>query len=408
MSRLAFAACVLVGLSGVAQAADQQDFAVIERGRYLSIVGDCTACHTRPGGQLMAGGRSLETPFGNLIVPNITPDRETGIGAWSDDQFYASMHDGMAPDGHLYPAMPYVYYTKTRREDVMAIRAYLNTIPAIVNEVEVNQLPFPFNIRASLAGWDALFFKSGEWQDVSGKSAEWNRGGYLVEGLGHCGACHTTKNMLGGDEGGAHLQGYALQGWFAPEITAKEPDGIGGWSVDDIIEYLKTGVNKYGAASGPMAEEIKDSTQHWTVADLRAVAVYLKDQKGSDHTPPQPLAENDPLMQAGSAIYLDQCAACHALDGSGISRMFPTLAGGASTQARNPTSVLHVILEGTRVVGTPIAPTAPAMPSFSWKLSDQEVAAVASYVRNAWGNRASAVSAGDVSSARSSLAQRAD
>jgi mono/diheme cytochrome c family protein len=398
-----------VSLFGTAaQAVDPQDFTLIERGRYLAVVGDCTACHTRPGGPLMAGGRSLETPFGNLLVPNITPDRGTGIGAWSDDQFYAGMHDGMAPDYHLYPAMPYVYYTKAKREDVMAIRAYLNTIPAVMNQVEVNQLPFPFDIRASLAGWNALFFKPGEWQDNPNKSAEWNRGGYLVEGLGHCGACHTTKNLFGADESGSHLQGYALQGWFAPEITGKQPDGIGGWSVDDIVEYLKTGTNRYAAASGPMAEEVGDSTRNWTIADLRAAAVYLKDQKGSDRAAPQPLAENDPRIQAGLAIYSDQCAACHNLDGSGISRLFPTLAGGPGVQARDPTSVLRVILEGTRVVGTPIAPTAPAMPSFAWKLSDAQVAAVASYVRNAWGNHASAVSPADVSSARSALSKRAE
>lgn len=404
------AALLLLGLAGAsaAQASDQQDFSLIERGRYLATIGDCAACHTRPGGPLMAGGRAIETPFGNLVAPNITPDRATGIGSWSDEDFYRSLHDGMSRDGHLYPAMPYVYYTKVRRTDVEAIRAWLDTLPPVVNAVDSNALPFPFSVRVSMAGWDRLFFTAGEWQDRADKPAEWNRGGYLVEGLGHCGACHTPKNAFGGDETGARLQGYALQGWFAPDITGGEPAGLGNWSVDDIVEYLKTGTNRYAAASGPMAEEVMDSTQHLTVADLQAMAVYLKDQKGADRAPPQPVAASDPAMQAGAAIYADQCAACHGMDGTGIARLFPSLAGGAGVMSSEPVSVLHVILQGTRVVQTSQAPTAQAMPAFGWKLSDSQVAAVATYVRNAWGNAAPAVTASTVGSQRSQLARRAE
>lgn len=406
IAALALLATLAVPATG--RAADQQDFAVIQRGRYLATVGDCTACHTAPGGKLMAGGRAIETPFGNLVAPNITPDRETGIGAWSDEDFYRSMHDGISQGAHLYPAMPYVYYTRARREDVMAIRAWLSTLPPVVNKVHSNELPFPFNIRASMAGWDKLFFKAGEWQDRADKPAEWNRGGYLVEGLAHCAACHTPKNALGGDDTAAHLRGYALQGWFAPDITNSEPAGLGKWSVDDIVEYLKTGTNRFAAASGPMAEEVMDSTQHLTVADLRAMAVYLKDQPGSDGKPLQPVAASDPAMQAGAAIYADQCAACHAMNGSGIARMFPSLAGGPGVQSGDPLSVLHVILQGTRVVQTALAPTAQAMPAFAWKLSDAQVAAVATYVRNAWGNAAPAVSAADAGKARTALSRRTD
>jgi len=390
-----------------AQRNDMQDFPLIERGRYLAAIGDCTACHTAPGGKFLAGGRSLETPFGNLVAPNITPDQETGIGSWTDETFYNSMHNGVS-DVQLYPAMPYPYYTKAKREDVMAIRAWLNTVPPVVNRVTSNTLPFPFNIRAAMVGWNELFFKAGEWQDRSDKSPEWNRGGYLVEGLGHCGACHTPKNALGGDENSRHLQGYALQGWFAPEITSDRRVGVGAWSVDDTVEYLKTGMNRFTTASGPMAEEISDSTSHWTIGDLRAAATYLLDQPGSNREAAKPVAAQDPAMQAGSAIYLDQCAACHTMDGNGIARLLPTLKDSPFVQQTRTDSLLHVMLEGTRAVSTQFAPTAPAMPAFGWKLSDDQIASVLTYVRNSWGNAAPPVSAADVKEARKELADRRD
>jgi mono/diheme cytochrome c family protein len=407
-SRVARCAILLGALAVMparAQVEDKQDFTLIERGRYLAVIGDCTACHTEPGGKFMAGGRSLETPFGNLVTPNITPDMETGIGSWSEEEFYNSMHIGVS-DVRLYPAMPYPYYTKATRDDVMAIRAWLNTVPPVVNRVQSNTLPFPFNIRASLIGWNWLFFKPETWQNRADKSAEWNRGGYLVEGLGHCGACHTPKNALGGDEDSRHLQGYALQGWFAPDITGDKHLGVGAWSVDDIVEYLKTGANRFTTASGPMAEEISDSTSHWTVADLRAAATYLLDQPGRKETPPQAVSAQDPAMQAGRAIYSDQCAACHTMDGTGIARLLPTLHGSPFVQQQKPDSLLRVVLDGTRAVSTELAPTAPAMPALGWKLSDDQVASVVTYIRNAWGNAAPAVSADDVKRAREDAANR--
>jgi mono/diheme cytochrome c family protein len=382
-----------------AQTNDTQSFTLIERGRYLTIVGDCTACHTAPGGKYLAGGRAIETPFGNLVAPNITPDQATGIGGWSDEKFYNAMHIGVG-DAHLYPAMPYPAYTKVTRDDVMAIRAYLYTVQPVANSVRANLLPFPFNVRAGMIGWDDLFFKAGDWQNRADKSAEWNHGGYLVEGLGHCGTCHTPKNALGGDENNHHLQGYALQGWFAPDITGDKRLGVGAWSVDDIVEYLKTGANRFTEASGPMAEEIADSTSHWTVADLHATAAYLLDQPGPNEAPPQPLPARDPVMQAGGAIFADECAACHTGGGAGIARIFPSLKGSAFVQQTNPASLLHVVLRGTRAVATAEAPTGPAMPAFDWKLSDDQVASVVTFIRNAWGNAALPVSAAEVTSVR--------
>ena len=221
-----------------------------------------------------------------------------------------------------------------------------------------------------------------------------------MEGLGHCGACHTPKTLLGGDRNGQHLQGYALQGWFAPGIGKDAHTGLGAWSVDDIVEYLKTGTNKFATASGPMAEEVTDSTSHISLTDLHAMAVYLMDQPGASDQPRSALAADDPQMQAGQAIYLDNCAACHTISGDGIARLFPTLKGSASVQSAKPDSVLQVILNGTGAVSTQWAPTGPEMPTFAWKLSDAEVAAVATYVRNAWGNSASPVTAGEAHDAR--------
>lgn len=385
-----------------AQNNDKQDFALIARGRYLATVGDCTACHTAPGGKFLAGGRSLETPFGYIVAPNITPDRATGIGGMSDETFNDAMQNGIS-DVHLYPAMPFPYYTKVRRSDVTAIRAWLNTVQPVVNKVHSDTLPFPFNIRASMIGWDKLFFTPGEWRDQPGKSAAWNRGGYLVEGLGHCGACHTPKNMFGADEDGQHLQGYALQGWFAPEISGDKRIGVGGWSADEIVEYLKTGSNQYTSASGPMAEEISDSTSHWTTQDLRAAATYLLDQPGSNRAAPAAVASEDPVMQAGAAIYADECSACHTMSGAGIARLLPALKGSPFVQQANPLSLIHVTLDGTRAVATASAPTGPAMPAFGWKLSDQQVASVVTYIRNAWGNAAAPVTADTVQSDRKQL-----
>ncbi len=414
MRKLSLAVAVLAAsaawpASG-ADVADRQDFPTIERGRYLAVLGDCAACHTMPGGkQLYGGGRAIETPFGTVLTPNLTPDRETGIATWSDEAFVGSLLRGTGRDGeHLYPAMPYTYFTHMTRDDALAIRAYLNTIPAVHNQVVSNQLPFPFNIRAGMMVWNAMFFAPGRFQPRADKPAEWNRGAYLVEGPEHCGMCHTPKNALGGDVANEQLRGYALQGWFAPDITNDRYRGLGGWSVEDIVTYLRTGHVRAAAASGPMAEEVDLSSSRITGADLRAIAVYLKDRPDSGAGKPAAIAAGDRQMKVGGAVYADECSACHAPKGEGVFGLVPALAGSASVQSAAATSILHVVLNGTRSVGTQGAPTAGAMPAFGWLLSDAQVASVATYVRNAWGNAAPAVTAGEVSSARSALAQRGE
>jgi mono/diheme cytochrome c family protein len=394
------AAALAAILPGSITYAGDQDFGQVERGRYLTVAADCAACHTDTGsGQALAGGRSIPTPFGALVSPNITPDRETGIGEWTDEQFDAALREGKLPDGrHLYPAMPYVYYTKLSHDDVAAIRAYLNTLPAVRHEVPDNDLPFPYK-RAFMGSWNFLNFDAGQYQGDTSKSGEWNRGAYLVEGPGHCGACHTPKGHLGGDEHDRTLQGYSLQGWFAPDITEDTATGLGAWSAEDIAAYLKSGHNRFAAASGPMAEEVDLSSSHLSDADLHAIAVFLKGSKGESQSS-QPLAANDPKMVAGAAIYGDLCSACHKADGTGVPYLFPNIAEAASVASREPTSLIHVVLKGAQSVATASEPTAPAMPGFGWQLSDAQVAAVSTYVRNSWHHAAPAVSESDVHKAR--------
>jgi mono/diheme cytochrome c family protein len=388
---------------------DLQDFSLVNRGRYLVDAADCTSCHTVPGSnQPFAGGRPIETPFGTLISPNITPDPDTGIGTWTDDEFDTAVRLGRTRNGaHLYPAMPYPYYTKMSRDDIEAIRAYLNTVTAVHNDVRANQnqLPFPLNIRKAMAVWNRLYFKPGEFQPQADKSAEWNRGAYLVQGPGHCGACHTPKTVLGGDESAKALRGYALQGWFAPDITSGQ-GALANWTVDDIATYLGTGHNRNAAAAGLMGEVVTLSTSKMSDADLRAMAVYLKDVSGSALPSGSPAGQD--VLAAGGAIYQDLCSSCHAADGKGVPNMFPNLAEAATVSASDPTTVLRVILQGAQSVATDKEPTGPAMPAFGWQLNDVQVAAVASYIRDRFGKKASAVTEEQVQKMRSQLAVRSN
>jgi len=388
---------------------DAQKFSQIEMGRYLATVADCAACHTIPdGGKSYAGGRPIETPFGNIVSANITPDHETGIGAWSDEQFDKAVRQGIRPNGQrLYPAMPYPAYTKMSREEVLAIRAYLQTVEPVRNAFNRNTLPFPLDIRTSMLGWDWLFFTPGEYKQDPQQSDEWNRGRYLVEGPGHCTSCHTKKNVLGADKSSGYLQGSPIQGWFAPDLTNDERTGLGRWSVDDVIAYLKTGHNRTSTATGPMAEEISHSSSKWHDDDLKAAAVYLKSLPGRKDNPDK-VAANDPVMVAGEAIYRDQCSACHMIDGKGVPQLFPSLAEAPSVRSVDPASLIRIVLRGARTVATKAEPTAPGMPGFAWQLSDAQVAAVVTYVRNAWTPTAAAVSESAAKKERAQLQARSD
>ena len=407
MRRPLATAVLFVSLTGNAFAQDTQSFDRIERGRYLAVLGDCAGCHTASHGAPFAGGVALQTPFGTLVAPNITSDPETGIGNMTNEEFLAVLHEGRGHDGkRLYPAMPYPAYTKMTDDEVLALRAYFATVAPVSNRVVSNQLPFPLNIRLAMAVWNGLNFTPGRYQANPQKSAVWNRGAYIVEGPAHCGTCHTPKTLLGGDKNSAALTGATLQGWFAPDITNDPRKGIGEWSRDDLVQYLKTGTNKWTLASGPMAEAVSHSTSRMNDEDILAIATYLKDsgQSGASARP-EPVAASNNAMRAGAAIYKDSCAACHKDSGEGEINLFPRLAGSALVQSDDPTTLVRVVLHGTRAVSTAGAPTAPAMPAFDWRLEDAQVAAVLTYIRNNWGNAAGPVPASAVASQRAVLAK---
>lgn len=400
MRRLVFA---LLLLAAPCAFADSADVTSILNGRYLATVGDCIACHTGPAGQY-AGGRGIETPFGLINAPNLTPDADTGIGRWTEADFARAMHDGQRPDGsRLYPAFPYPWYTRVSRRDVADIYAFLRTLPPVRNVVDRDTLPFPFSIRTVMRGWNMLFFTPGRFEPRDDRSDEWNRGAYLVEGLGHCGACHTARNALGGDSG-ATYQGGPLQGWFAPNLTGDTRQGVGNWSVAEMIEYLRTGANARSRASGPMAEVVGYSTSLMTEPDLRAIAVYLKDQPAGALMPPPALAADDPAMRAGEALYVDNCMACHRRDGQGVAGLFPALAGSQVVQQPGADTLLRIVAGGVRAVATDGAPTGPGMPAFGWRLDDQQIADVVTFIRNSWGNQAPAATPGDAARLRGLLA----
>jgi mono/diheme cytochrome c family protein len=403
------AAAWLGGIGWSGADPDSQAFDQIEKGHYLTTVADCYACHTVPEvGKPFAGARGIETPFGVITSSNLTPDNDTGIGAWTDEQFDNAVRKGVRPDGsRLYPAMPFPAYTRMSRDDVLAIRAYLKTVEPVHQPVKSNTLPFPFNIRAAMRAWDALYFSEGEFQPDSRQSPVWNRGAYLVQGPGHCTACHTPKTVLGGDKTTDNLRGFNLQGWFAPDITGDNNQGLGQWSEADITGYLKTGHNRMTAATGPMAEEVVNATSQYNDGDLAAIATYLKSLPQRQDNP-APVPANSPVMIAGQAIYRDQCSACHGIDGRGVAMLFPSLAQSALVRASDPTSAIHLVLRGGRSVATKQEPTAPGMPSFGWQLDDDQVAAVVTYIRNAWQMGATPVSADMVGKARSELGARSD
>jgi mono/diheme cytochrome c family protein len=370
----------------------------VAAGRYLARVGDCEGCHDRPGGQRLAGGLPLNTPFGVIYAANITPDADTGLGTWSADDFWRAMHKGVRRGGaKLYPAFPYPYFTHASRAESDALYAYLRTVPAVSYRPPANRLPFPFNIRALVSVWNWMNFKE---DDHPGQGA--SAGAHMVEGLGHCGACHTPKNFLGGDRKSQALQGGRLDNWFAPALNADPRRGLGGWSVADVVEYLQTGRNGHANASASMGDVVEHSTQHMTQTDLQAMAAYLKAQPAG---PAIPQAAADPkMMAAGEAIYVDACAACHRVDGGGEPRVFPALKGAAVTQSSDPTTALRFILSGTQTAATGARPTAFSMPAYGWKLDDRQVAAVATYIRNAWGNVAPPVRAAQVAKLRKHVA----
>ena len=375
--------------------------APLERGRYLVAAGDCAACHTREGGASFAGGRPLETPFGIVLSANLTPD-DTGLKGWSAAQFYRAMTEGISANGdHLYPAFPYNYFTRMPRADTDAIFAYLQSLPPVMNRPDRNQLPFPFSIRALMTVWNLLYLDKKTFEPDPAHDPQWNRGAYLVEGPGHCGACHTPKTVLGGPRNSHAFEGGSFGTWFAPDLTPNPRSGLGGWTRAETVAFLKTGRNAHASASGEMGLAVRDSTSKLSDDDLLAIATYLGDRPESPRPTTSPL--DLATMKTGEAIFVDECSACHLMQGQGQSLAFPPLARSASLQQTDPTTTLHVVLAGVQATPTVAEPTPFTMPAFAWKLTDVQVAAVTTYVRNTWGNAAPAATADQVAALRAKL-----
>jgi mono/diheme cytochrome c family protein len=399
---MSFGACFL---PTIAVAAD--DPALVAKGEYLAKAGDCIACHTNPGGALFAGGRALPTPFGTIYSSNVTADPATGIGKWTADDFYKTMHEGRFPDGGLlYPVMPYASYTKVTRADSDAIFAYLRSIPAVNHPDRPHDLQFPYNNRQLILGWRTLYFNEGEYQPDTTKSPEWNRGAYLVGGLGHCAMCHSPINALGGSPESKAFQGglIPMQNWYAPSLTSNKEAGLGEWSIEEIVGLLRTGVSHRGAVYGPMAEVTFNSLQYLSDTDVQAMAIYLKSL--AEGSPPDVQSsavspsESSLLMSLGQTVYQARCASCHGSDGRGMPPDYPPLAGNPSIQMESAVNPIRMVLNGGLPPGTAGNPMPYGMPPFAQTLSDDEVAAVVTYIRAAWGNRGAAVSANDADALR--------
>jgi len=376
-------AIVLIGLALVFNANPiEAQPTQVQRGEYLARAGDCISCHTGSDGKALAGGGRLNTPFGYMLTPNITPDAATGIGLWSSNDFYRALHEGVNRAGEdMYPTMPYDFYTKVSRADSDAIYAYLRSLNPVRSLIDVNHLHFPFDNRWTMAGWRELYFTEATFIARPDKSAGWNRGAYLVEGLGHCSACHSPRNLLGAVEKNKEFAGAVIDGWFALNLSEDITTGLGGWTIEDIATYLKTGALKgKTTAIGPMAEVVHNSLQYLSNSDLQDMAAYLK------AIPPEsPLRTGrrrpDATRAQGAKLYLDHCVGCHQSMGRGILGVFPPLAGNGVVLAPDPADILKVIL-----LGIPSQNGLIAMPSFAASMTDPQVAALANYVRTSWGN----------------------
>jgi mono/diheme cytochrome c family protein len=376
----------------------------INRGAYLARAGNCMACHTRRGGAPYAGGRLIETPFGSVFTTNLTPDPQTGLGAWSAADFWRAMHHGRARDGRLLlPVFPYTNYTQVTREDTDALFAYLKALPAVAQPNLQHVLRWPYNSQWALAVWRALYFRPAAFEAQPQQSAEWNRGAYLVRGLGHCNACHAARNALGASEDALNLEGgqIPMQGWYAPSLLRADEAGVADWDTADVVQLLQTGVSARASALGPMAEVVLHSTQHLNVGDLRAMAVYLRALPGA-----APVVRDGQGMrparspEAGARLYGRHCADCHGEKGEGVGMAYPALAGNRAVQMAQVANLVQVVLRGGFAPATAGNPRPFGMPPFQMVLSDNEVAAVITHIRGAWGNQAGEITELDVARLR--------
>ncbi|MDR6856335.1 cytochrome c [Variovorax guangxiensis] len=369
--------------------------AQVERGRYLALAGNCAGCHTTRGGAPYAGGVGIETPFGTVFAGNLTPHQEAGIGRWSAAHFWRALHNGRSMDGRLlYPAFPYPSFTRVTREDSDAIYAYLRTVPPAPTPNTAHKLRFPYDTQAALAVWRALFFAPGSFVADPAKPPEWNRGAYLVEGLGHCIACHGTRNVLGATEEKLGLSGglIPVENWYAPSLNAKREAGVADWDTPHVVALLKNGTSPRGSVMGPMADVVFRSTQHLSEADLNAMAVFLQqlpEAKAADTpAPASPVRRDAGVMARGAKIYDQQCAYCHGDTGQGAEGAYPALAGSRAVNMSSAVNLVQVLRHGGFLPSTAGNPRPYGMPPFGHVLDDDGIAAVLSYIRGSWGNDA--------------------
>lgn len=362
--------------------APPQDAVTIARGAYLARLGNCAGCHTAAGGAAYAGGRGISTPFGTVYAGNLTPEDVTGLGRWSADDFWRAMHDGRGRDGRaLVPAFPYTEFTKITRADSDALWAYLRSLPAVAQAPRQHELEFPYNTPLAIEAWRAIYFEPGEFEPDASRSTEWNRGAYLTQGLGHCAACHAPRDRFGGP-GDAPTGGLmAGQRWWAPALAVHPRDA------ESLITLLKTGQSALGTAMGPMSEVVVQSTQHWSDADLKAIAMYL--QSLPPAKPPAAAPSNAAVPERGQRLYTDRCADCHGERGEGVPGTYPPLAGNPSVLQPNPTNLVHAVRHGGFAPATQAHPRPYGMPPID--LNDAALADLLTYVRRSWGNDASAV-----------------
>ncbi len=400
--------CVLLLAGGHAYAQDTASTSApgtpLQRGRYLAAAGNCFSCHTRPGGQPFAGGVAFTTPFGTVYSTNITQDRESGIGQWTLGDFRRALHEGVARDGSsLIPAFPYTSFTKVSDADVADLYTFVRSIPAQRYSAPANSLMLRMRWGVSL--WKMMFFTPGRYVSVETKSDEWNRGAYLVQGLGHCSACHTPRGINQAEREDSPYTGGVFQdqvargkvgNWYAVNLTSAK-HGLGSWTVPDLEKYFRTGFSARAGTFGPMNDVVVNSLKLLTAADLHAMAVYVKGLPGTPFSGEKVSAE---IVQAGAATYKARCEKCHGGSGRGGFFSGPPLAGSAVVQGEDPASLINIILYGPATAKGVSYGSWESMSAYADVLSDADIAAVSNYVRASWGNEARAVSIGDVRGAR--------
>jgi alcohol dehydrogenase (quinone), cytochrome c subunit len=413
VSRVVFCALILLSAGATSRAADSVS-PPRGAGEYVARAADCVACHSIPGGKAFAGGLKMGTPLGAIYSTNITPDSETGIGSYTLADFARAVRQGIAKDGrHLYPAMPYPSYSKLSDADVMALYGFfMKQVPPVHHSNSKNEIPALLSFRWPLAIWNSFFAPSGSYVAKPGRDAAWNRGAYLVQGLGHCGACHTPRGVgveekSLDDSSPNYLAGEELDAWYAPSLRGDLQTGLGTWSKEDIVEFLKQGHNRIGTAFGTMTEAVNNSTSYLTDSDINAIASYLKSLRATSTQ--QALDYNNattaallkqPTTQPGGAVYAGACASCHGFDAKGFTPYMPALVGNPVVLDHDPSSLINLMLNGSIPLVAEGTPDAYRMPQFRQQLSDQEIAEVITFIRSGWGNQATAVTAARVAKLR--------